>query len=181
MILYIVRHPETEFNKRGIIQGHADSSLTEKGRRTAEKLGEWLKDKEIAKIYSSDLGRCLETSRIINQQLKVKIIQKKELRECNFGDFNGRSATIIRKNFDLKDANLVLPRGESFNQMRKRVLEFIWRLKEEKPILIVAHEGCLRAILSEIYRVRSTSTKCDTNPNEILGLDLEKRMIILKN
>jgi len=35
MLIYIIRHPETEYNVRGITQGHDDSSLTNKGKKTA--------------------------------------------------------------------------------------------------------------------------------------------------
>jgi len=168
MILYLVRHPETACNRHDITQGHADSPLTKKGQNVAKKLGQLLKNKNISKIYSSDLGRCLQTSRIINQQLHVKIIAKKELREINYGHYNGCATNIIRKKFVLSNPNLVFPRGESFNQMKKRVLKFIKNLKEDQPVLIVTHEGCLRAILSDKYKVRFTSARCNTMPDQTL-------------
>lgn len=177
MIIYIVRHPETEFNQKGIIQGHADSPLTKKGRQTAEKLGCLLKDKGIARIYSSDFGRCMQTSRIISKQLKVKIIPKPELRELNYGHFNGKPAEAIRNNFDLEDPYLIFPGGERFSQMKKRVLKLIKTIKEKGPLLIVAHEGCLRAILSEIYHLQFTSAGCNSSPNKIFILNSENRKI----
>lgn len=73
MLIYIVRHPETEYNKKGLTQGHGDSLLTQQGVEIAKKLGESLEDKNIQKIYSSDLGRCIQTSKIINKFLNVKI------------------------------------------------------------------------------------------------------------
>ena len=69
MILYIIRHPETKHNIQQITQGHKDSPLTNKGKKQAEALGKRLKNKDISKIYSSDLGRCMQTSKIINNSI----------------------------------------------------------------------------------------------------------------
>jgi broad specificity phosphatase PhoE len=140
-----------------------------------------LTDKNITKIFSSDLGRCMQTSKIVNQKLNVGIIYTQELREQNFGDFNGKPADIIIRKFDLSDPTLVFPNGESFNQMKKRVLHFIYQLNQEKPVLIVTHEGCLRAIISGILNVDFSSEKCKTEGNQIFMLDISKRKIIRMN
>ena len=153
MVIYIVRHPETEYNKKKIVQGHKDSKLTKNGILIANSLGQKLKNKNISKILSSDLGRCMQTSKIINKYLKLKIIKTKELREMNYGDFNGKTSELIKKNFNLKNLNIVLPNGESFNQMKKRVIKFIKSLDRTTNILIVTHEGCLRAIIS-YYKIK---------------------------
>ena len=70
---YVVRHSWTESNINKITQGWADSHLVPEGIEMAEKLGEFLKDESISGIFSSDLGRCVQTSKIINKQLGVKI------------------------------------------------------------------------------------------------------------
>jgi broad specificity phosphatase PhoE len=181
MIIYIVRHPETEHNKKGIIQGHADSLLTDRGKKVADKLGKLLKSKDINKIFSSDLGRCMQTSKIIKKRLKLNITPIKELRELNYGDFNGEKNSIIREKFPLNNPNLILPNGESFNQMKKRIWIFIKHLKEKKPVLLVTHEGCLRAIISQVLKVKFTSNKCKTEPNQIFMLDTTKKRITIVN
>lgn len=88
MVIYVARHPETKYNKLAITQGHGDSSLTERGKQTARHLGKLLENTNISKIYTSDLGRCIQTSELINQGLGVIVIPKKDLREQNFGDYN---------------------------------------------------------------------------------------------
>ena len=125
MVIYIVRHPETEYNIKGLTQGHKDSPLTKQGIKTAEKLGKLLEKRNISKIYSSDLGRCIQTSEIINKSLNVYISPKRELRERNHGDYNGKSSKLISQTFNMSNPNLILPNGESFNQMKVRVLNFI--------------------------------------------------------
>jgi broad specificity phosphatase PhoE len=149
MIIYFVRHGKTELCKKGYVKGWADSNLTLEGERSAEKLGLLLEDKGIEIIYTSDLGRCVETSKIINKFLKLEIVESKELRERNFGLFNGKPKEEIEKNFNLDDVETIAPEGESFNQAKERAMKFINSLKDkkEKVILVVTHDGILRGII----------------------------------
>lgn len=151
MTIYITRHSETVQNKIGITQGHKDSPLTEKGKLSANKKGLKLKNKNIEIIYSSDLGRCMQTAKIINKYLNAKIILKKDLRERNFGIFNGKKHIEVKKKLNLNNLNLIPPKGESFNQMKRRAINFIKNLKntKNKRILIITHEGVTRALFSK--------------------------------
>lgn len=170
MHFYVVRHSETEFNKKNIVQGQLDSQLTKHGRKTAENLGKWLKDKNISKIYSSDLGRCLETSENINEFLKVKIIPIKELRERNYGDLNGKPVEYVKQIIDKNDEYLIAPNGESLIRMKERVINFIQQIfeKEKKTVLIVTHNGCLTALLSHCHKTKMSSPECKSS-HEFIG------------
>ena len=106
--IYVIKHPETEWNKLKILQGHKNSDLTKVGKKTANAIGKRLKNKNITKIYSSDLGRCMQTSKIIAKIIKTNIIKSKRLRERNFGDLNGFQNKIIHKLLDLKNPKLGL-------------------------------------------------------------------------
>ncbi len=107
MIVYFVRHGETEMCKKGIIKGYKDSPLTLRGRDSAEKLGQLLeKENNIEIIYTSDLGRCVEMSEIINKVLKLEIVKSKELRERNFGLLNGKSIKEVEKAIQGVDPNI---------------------------------------------------------------------------
>lgn len=155
MTVYLIRHGQTIWNKKGITQGQKDSPLTLKGKKSAENKGKILRDKNIEIIYSSDLGRCIQTSEIINKFFKVKIIKTKALRERNFGGLNGKPNSVVRKTLNLKNADQKAPNGESFNDMKKRVVAFVESLsdKKYKKALLIVHEGPARALLS-----RNTST-----------------------
>ena len=178
MIIYFVRHGETEWNKKEIVQGHKDSPLTLRGRNNAEKLGRILRDKNIEIIYSSDLGRCVQTSKVINKWLKVKIIKTKELRERNFGDFNGRPNRKVKETLDLNNPDEKAPNGESFNEQKKRAVSFIQRLfaKKFKKNLLVIHDGTARAILSERYDANFNSKKCDTSTGMVYSIEANNRI-----
>jgi len=167
MTIYFIRHGETTWNRDKICQGHKDSPLTPLGEQTAYDLGELLRDKGIEVIYSSDLGRCVQTAEIVNRFIKKEIIKISELRERDFGDLNGKTNEEVGKILDLSDSDEISPNGESSNQMKERVLKFIKSLpeKEFKNILLVTHEGGARAILSEYHEVSLDSEKCNTRQN----------------
>lgn len=152
MIIYFTRHGETEWNKKGILQGWKDSALTSKGKELAEKKGRVLVKESIDIIYSSDLGRCLKTAEIINKYLKVKIIKTQKLREQNFGRLNGKPNIEVEKS---------QTGGESFNDMKKRVALFVKSLsaKNHKKVLLVTHDGPAKAILSEYYKKCAASDR----------------------
>lgn len=91
MKLFLVRHGQTYLNKYNRMQGWADTPLTEKGKESAQLCGEYLATQQINQLVTSDLGRTIETSRIIREQLDLKneIQVMPEFRETFFGSFEG--------------------------------------------------------------------------------------------
>lgn len=150
MLTYLVRHGETKLCKRKYIKGWKDSDLTENGIKSGEKLAGLLKNKGIEIIYASNLGRCVQTARIINKKLNLKIIKSDKLRERNFGFLNGKSQEEVERVLDINDFEAIAPGGESFKQAQERALEFIESLKnkKEKTVLIVTHAGILDNLLA---------------------------------
>lgn len=63
--LYIVRHGQTDWNVRKIIQGHSDIPLNTEGQEQARVLAESLKNVHFDKIISSDLVRAKRTAEIV--------------------------------------------------------------------------------------------------------------------
>ncbi len=151
--MLMIRHTQTEDNKNRINQGHSDSPLTKIGKKQAQELGKALrtiadKGTGISRVYSSDLGRCRQTAQIVNSYLDRKIIYTEKLREKNFGIMNGKPISDIVSRYDLDDPDLIIPQGESTNQMKKRVIDFILSLDDPESLL-VTHDGCVRAVMDE--------------------------------
>lgn len=176
MIIYFVRHGQTVWNKKKILQGHLNSPLTIKGEKSARRNAKKLIGKNISAIYSSDLGRCMQTAEIINESLKIEIFPAKQLRERNFGDYNGRSSAFIKKNLT---GNQIPANGESIVDFRKRVVNFIKNLSGEKmeKILLVLHEGSARAIISEYSGFDISSAKCLTSDEKVYNFEINKGLI----
>ncbi len=92
--IYFARHGKTLFNTYDLVQGWADSPLTDKGIEVARYLGEGFKDKHIQfdAYYTSDAGRQRETMQVLLEQKGVKdykIQELKGLREVFYGGFEG--------------------------------------------------------------------------------------------
>ena len=67
MIIYIVRHGQTEENLQRILQGHMPGTLTEKGKEQVRKTAELLAKEGVkfTKLVSSDLKRAMDSAHII--------------------------------------------------------------------------------------------------------------------
>lgn len=93
MILYIVRHGQTEENNNRILQGHMPGTLTEEGKKQIQKTAEQLATAKVAFkcIVSSDLKRALDSAQIIADWLQLPIVPNKILRERDWGKYTGMS------------------------------------------------------------------------------------------
>ena len=173
---YIVRHGQTNWNILGKTQGHGNSDLTKKGEEQALNLAKCLKDYPIDYIYSSDLGRAVQTAEIIGNTIGIDVKQTKSLREMGFGDWEGLLIDEIKKNHSKtyetwrNQPHLVnIPNGETLHIIKDRIDKFIKSLNEQhenKHILLVSHSVTVRVILlsflnssmENIYRIKQDNT-----------------------
>ncbi len=91
--IYLIRHGKTIFNTMSRVQGWTDTPLTEEGRQVAEDVGRGLADMNFKSVYTSDLGRTVETAQLVLKHNKTSsalpINRVAELRETNYGKFDG--------------------------------------------------------------------------------------------
>src|SRR5438876_6792690 len=97
--LILARHGETDWNRDGRCQGHADPPLNERGREQALELAELLADEPIEAVYSSDLRRAHETARIVADRKGLDVIVDPQLRERDVGHWSGLTAAEIEERF----------------------------------------------------------------------------------
>lgn len=155
--IYLVRHGETAWNVEGRFQGQSDTPINETGRQQADALGRYLKGKNLQAIYTSDLIRALDTSRIIAAYHNVDIKPDPRLRELNFGSWEGMDYYEIQSKHPIVltewQENILKtapPGGESLEQLAMRVqvvYEHIISTELKGEILIVAHGGVLQVLL----------------------------------
>ncbi|MBQ0105259.1 MAG: histidine phosphatase family protein, partial [Armatimonadetes bacterium] len=153
MELYIVRHGETDCNKTNILQGmKIPSYLNEKGEKQAECVGRRLKNIKFDHIYCSDFPRAVKTAEIIKEELDCKppLSERAELRERNYGDFEGHTWAEVRAILNTNAQRSVIeapPNGESLYEVKERIENFIAFLKEvhkeKENILLVTHHGAV--------------------------------------
>jgi probable phosphoglycerate mutase len=158
-IFYIVRHGETEWNVKRLMQGQKDSPLTEKGLNQAKQIREKFKHIHFNKVFSSDLLRAKRTAEIITLERNLAVETTKRLREKSFGKYEGKNAdNYLRDLFQNweslsekeKHKSKFVEEGESNEEASVR---FITLLREiaitypKKTILIVTHGGLMRYTL----------------------------------
>jgi probable phosphoglycerate mutase len=149
--IIIVRHGETEWNIRGIRQGHLDSRLTERGMAQAKALGARLSREKFTALYSSDLGRAVDTAREIAKLSGHEILTDARLRERHLGIFQGLNGAEIeakypdeRRLLRKSGPSYVIPGGESMIQQVERNVIFLDSLAQKhmgETIVVVTHGG----------------------------------------
>lgn len=156
MILYLIRHGETEGNRQGRYIGWADPPLTPGGQQQAASLAQRLAGPPIRAVLSSDLSRAMETARPIAAALGLTLQPHPGLREANFGAWCGLTYEEIRQREPERiDAWLgdperhAPPGGETLAELRQRALA---ALPSHGPAAVVSHGGTLRAILAHFTR-----------------------------
>ena len=156
--VYLVRHGETEWNKLGKHQGTSDIPLDDTGRKQAHDLTKSFSKFSVQTIYSSPLKRAHQTAIILANGNPVHVIP--ELRERNYGDFEGRTNKEIRQmhpNLDEEQAKVGLkwapPNGESCYEVCQRAGKAFQQLFEkhkEQNFAIVSHGSALKGIINWI-------------------------------
>jgi broad specificity phosphatase PhoE len=140
-ITYFV-HGTTLDNEKGISSGWKDVGLSDLGRRQSFELIKQIGGKKFDVVFCSDLKRAIESAEITFNG-KVPIIVDKRLRECNYGKFNGGKSKIVEP-MQEKCIFERFPEGESYEDVKARIKDFIDFLKKEyegKSVAIIAHKS----------------------------------------
>jgi broad specificity phosphatase PhoE len=151
--IYLIRHGETEMNRRGLLQGQGGHGLTERGVEDARKAARALRGRGVETIYSSDLRRARETAAIVREALGVPVRVSRALREIDFGRMSGLPEREVKRRCPLYrvDASYVFPWGESYAGLQARIVRWFRRLLRRPPartVALVTHGGTLRCLLA---------------------------------
>lgn len=159
--VYIVRHGQTEWNLKKIIQGQTDSPLTDEGIKQAKVLSKKLNKVKFDLVFSSDLMRAKRTAEIIIAEQKLEIATSKLLRERHFGRLEGKPVQTLRAFDDLFTkleheeifSYKSSPDVESDEEIVTRLVTFLREAAISHPgkkILVVSHGGIMRAFLIKL-------------------------------
>ncbi len=157
----IVRHGQTAWNVAGKRQGHLDSALTEAGIAQAKALARRLAQEGFRLVYSSDLGRAVETARIIASVSGHEIVTDERLRERHLGIFQGLTGEEIRERYPEEyhlhrtlGPDYVIPGGESVPQQVERNIAYLSETAARhlgETIVVVTHAGVLSGLLRHTF------------------------------
>jgi broad specificity phosphatase PhoE len=139
-ITYFV-HGTTTDNQKHISSGWKDVDLSELGIQQSKDLPSQ-NDIKFDAVFCSDLQRA-RISAELSFKDKYPIVIDERLRECNYGDYNGKPSEVVEP-IQKVSINRPFPNGESYEDVKERIQDFLNDIKEEydgKHIAIVAHKA----------------------------------------
>jgi broad specificity phosphatase PhoE len=154
--ILLARHGETDWNRDGRFQGHADPPLNAAGRRQAVELSVALAPEQLAAVYSSPLRRAVETAEVIATAHGLEPVPVDALREVDVGSWQGLTRAEVEKRFPEQHARWLeygqgWEDGETYEQMGERVVAALLDLAAAHNgdrILAVTHGGPIRAAIA---------------------------------
>ena len=155
--LILVRHGQSEANRKEIFAGHYNAPLTERGHEQARLAAEYLtKNYKIDAVHSSDLLRAYHTGKPTADALGLPVVKETGMREIFEGEWSGRLFSDLRVEFEedygrwLRDiGHARCTGGESTWELLLRVKETLERIAREndgKTVLVTTHATPIRVM-----------------------------------
>jgi alpha-ribazole phosphatase len=156
--VWLIRHGEPAEESKNRCYGSLDIGLSEKGRRQMKEVSGHLKNEAASAIYTSPSSRARESASILTSSQSCSIEIVADFREMDFGAFEGLTYDEIAARYpDLyrqwmeTPTEIRFPNGETFTEMRTRVLrafEEILSEREGQTVMIVSHGGVNRILIA---------------------------------
>jgi len=167
MLLYIIRHGETDTNARGLLCGQVDQPLNDNGRLLARITGEGLRGTVFNKIYASPLSRAYETAELIRDlsgNAGVEIKPDPRLMEIAWGSWEMKCSKSENPELPCNDFNdfyrdifsfPLAEDGETVYELINRAAAFLADMTSEcedpDTVLIATHGVCARALMRPAF------------------------------
>ena len=168
--LWLVRHGETPASRERTLAGWSDVPLTERGEAQAAALRPVFADEPFDGVWSSDLVRAVTTARLAWGEPS----QDRRLRELSFGELEGADYMTVDSRVQealRRFEGFVAPGGESFDDLRARVMSFVDGLPPGRHALFT-HGGVVRLLARELGEDRFVPT------GTLLVVDWDSRRLL---
>jgi broad specificity phosphatase PhoE len=147
MVIYLVRHGETDWNRQNRLQGKEDIELNENGIRQSAECADVFAGVPIGCILTSPLKRARKTAEIIAEKLGVSsVIVEQGLTERDFGRLSGLTPEERQAFLNAKADPCAQPLEEVIEQFMS-VLDRYVRRGECRNIMVVSHGASINAVL----------------------------------
>ncbi len=145
-MIYVIRHGQTDWNVIGRTQGSIETELNETGIKQAQDVKKELSSVKLDVVFCSPRNRCKSTAKIICEGTNVPIIELDNLRERDFGEFEGKQKDVDYDWIEFWDweLNKQYKQAESVRTFYERIANIIEKIKKDyfgKNVLIVTHAG----------------------------------------
>lgn len=178
MRIYLIRHGETDWNKKGLVQGRINNPLNKNGENQAFELSNKFKGLKINGLITSSLGRAKETINIIknNNNWELKLIEDDNFIERDFGELEGKSVEEYRLVSDFTTIK-GCERNETLERRVKSGIEKIINSYEQNDLILVAsHSHVLKACL-HLFSPKEYDYTHKLNNCEVLEIIIDNKKI----
>jgi broad specificity phosphatase PhoE len=174
--VYLIRHGQTDFNLRNIVQGSGvDTDLNERGRAQAKAFFDAYKHVAFDKVYTSVLKRSQQSVEGF-VQMGIPHDALIGLNEISWGTKEGHRVTPeedeyyhhMLREWQVGKTGLRIEGGESPEDVVKRMrpaVDYIMRHEEERTILICMHGRAIRILLTYLLNYPLSSMDMFTHEN----------------
>lgn len=153
--LYLLRHGQTEFNVKKLVQGRCDSPLTDLGRQQARVAAAWLKAHDVVpdKVVSSPLGRAMDTAQLVATELlgpDAAVESCEGIIERCYGSFEEGPHDALPTNVWDPGEDLVPFGGEGSRALQERMVGTLTNLMGAdgiETLLAVSHGSASRQFI----------------------------------
>lgn len=152
--LYLLRHGQTEFNVKKLVQGRCDSPLTDLGRQQARAAAAWLKAHGVVpdKVVSSPLGRAMDTARLVACELlgpDAAVEPCEGIIERSYGTFEEGPHDALPTDVWDPGEDLIPFGGEGSQALQERMVATLTNLMSAKgkTLLAVSHGSASRQFI----------------------------------
>ena len=159
MIIYLIRHGATEWNRLKLLQGQTDIPLNEDGIASAIECGKELENIAFTKIYVSPLQRAYKTAELIRGDRDIPLIVDERIKEIAFGDIEGVDVNQVTdptlkdnyQKFFYDPVNYQpIAGGETLQSLVDRADDFMEDIAskeaDDSTVLVVAHGAVIKAL-----------------------------------
>ena len=158
-IIYLARHGETAWSLSGQHTGLTDLPLTERGERTARRLGERLKGLTFAKVFTSPLQRARRTCELSGFGAVAEV--DRDLVEWDYGQYEGRrTAEILAEQPAWQLFRDGCPGGESPAQIAARADRIVNRVRAVQGDVLLFSSGHFMRVLTARWLGLEPTTNC---------------------
>jgi len=152
-VIYIIRHGQTELNRRQVLQGRSDACLNETGIAQAQQMAEALAGVVFCRVFSSPLRRAVQTARIVAPNVEPEMDER--LIEMDYGPYEGTDLTALPPEVRTFFSDFIhnpAPDGmEPLSSVKRRAGSFLEDVKGlEGNILISTHAIAMKGILEQL-------------------------------
>lgn len=161
ILILLIRHGETAWNREGRIQGQRDIPLSPRGEDQARLLSARLRNVALDAVFSSDSLRSRRTAEIALEGRSLPLLLSSGWRERDYGEWEGKTWTELHQHsaaeaerFDQDPVDFTPPGGETWNQMQSRVfneLQQVVAAASGRTVGIFTHGGpCKAAVFAAL-------------------------------